>query len=386
MDGENRRTAGRLQGQSGLFVGRLAGIPIYVDYSWFIIFILLTYALAAGYFPQIFPTRSPVVHWLLGAVASLLLFVSVLIHELMHSVVARRNNIPISGITLFIFGGASQMTDEPGTAAAEFKMAIVGPLTSLVLAVIFYAVARVAATQDWGSLLVGLSLYLTVINFILAVFNLVPGFPLDGGRVLRSIIWRITGDLTRSTRIAAYAGIGVAYTLIFFGILSVLSGNLSGIWLVLIGWFLQNAAQRSYQQLLIRRSLGEVKVKQIMTRDVITVPADITLDRLVEDYFFRYKHATFPVLRDGNLTGLVVFNDIKDVPRELWSGTTAGQTARQLTPDLEIAPDDDAYNALERIAQGDAGRLLVIGEGGLEGIVSRKDIAELISMKQQTGG
>ncbi|MDD3927331.1 MAG: site-2 protease family protein, partial [bacterium] len=347
---------------------------------------LLTYALAAGYFPQMFPTRSPAVHWLLGAVASLLLFVSVLIHELMHSVVAKRNNIPISGITLFIFGGASQMTDEPGTAAAEFKMAIVGPLTSLVLAVIFYAVTRLAATQDWGVLLVGLSLYLTAINFILAVFNLVPGFPLDGGRVLRSIIWRITGDLTRSTRIAAYVGIGIAYTLIFLGILSVLSGNLGGIWLVLIGWFLQNAAQRSYQQLLIRRSLGEVKVRQIMTRDVITVPADITLDRLVEDYFFRYKHATFPVLRDGRLIGLVVFNDIKDVPRELWSGTTAGQTLRELTPDLEIAPDDDAYDALERIAQGDAGRLLVIGDAGLEGIVSRKDIAELISMKEQTGG
>ncbi|MDD3926956.1 MAG: site-2 protease family protein, partial [bacterium] len=137
MNGENRRTTKRVQAQSGLFMGRLAGIPIYVDYSWFIIFILLTYALAAGYFPQMFPTRSPAVHWLLGAVASLLLFVSVLIHELMHSVVAKRNNIPISGITLFIFGGASQMTDEPGTAAAEFKMAIVGPLTSLVLAVIF---------------------------------------------------------------------------------------------------------------------------------------------------------------------------------------------------------------------------------------------------------
>ncbi len=384
MNGENRRVAQPLQ--NGFFLGRIAGIPIYVDYSWFIIFILLTYALAAGYFPQIFPTHSPVTHWLLGAVASLLLFASVLIHELMHSVVARRNNIPISGITLFIFGGASQMTDEPGSAAAEFKMAIVGPLTSLVMAVIFYAIARLAATQDCGVLLVGLSFYLTVINLVLAVFNLVPGFPLDGGRVLRSIIWRITGDLTRSTRIASYVGIGVAYTLIFFGILSVLGGNISGIWLVLIGWFLQNAAQQSYQQLLIRRSLGEVKVRQIMTREVITVPADITLDHLVEDYFFRYKHAAFPVSKDERLVGLVVFNDIKDVSRDHWSGTTAGQIARPLTSDLEAAPDDDAFEALERIAQGDTGRLLVIGDDGLEGIVSRKDIAGLISMKQQVGG
>jgi Zn-dependent protease/predicted transcriptional regulator len=367
-------------------IGRVFGIEIEVDWTWFIIFAILVLALSGGLFQDKLPGLSLPDRWLFGLITALLFFSSVLLHELAHSVVARRNGLGITGITLFIFGGVSKMADEPRSPAMELKIAIAGPATSVALSVIFFLLARVMGAVSGAKVVEIICYYLGWVNGMLAAFNLLPGFPLDGGRVLRAGLWRALANLGEATRIASYLGQGLGVVLVVLGVASFfIPFRFGSIWLAFIGWFLIQAAQASYQQLILRQALSTVAVSRIMTAEVAWVPADTTLDQVVHDYVMAYNHPAFPVFDGGNLLGLLCLADIRSRPREQWHYTTARQVVPPLSGDYTIAPSANAWEALVRISSGSCGRLLVVSEGRMQGIVSRTDIMRAMRMRVELG-
>jgi len=372
--------------QLSLRLVRLLGVPISIDVSWFVIFALIVYTLAQFYFPQMNPGFSTAMNWLAGVIAALLLFASVLLHELMHSYVAKRNGIGISGITLFIFGGVSRMKEEPGTPEVELKMAVAGPATSIILAAIFWVLAAAGGRAMLGSFGLGIVRYLAMINFILGIFNLLPGFPLDGGRVLRAILWGSLESLDRATRYATYIGQGFGYLFIFGGFsMMIFGGFLSGLWFVFIGWYLNNAAQQSYQQVVVRRALSGVDVHRIMTTDFPHMDPDTSLDEFVHDYLLKYDYAAFPVTKDDSLLGIVTADEVRDIPREQWGETTVGQVAKPPEEERVIDENDDAFDALMHMAEGNLRRLLVMHDSKLKGMVTQDSIINIVRMKLRIG-
>src|SRR5437667_908185 len=270
-----------------LRIGKIAGIDIDIHVSWMIILVLLTVSLATGWFPQLYPGWSTATYWLIAFLSSLLLFVSVLLHELAHSLVARRRGLPVKSITLFIFGGVSNIEREPTSPGVEFQMAVVGPLTSLLIGIVCFLLQL--PLRGSNSPLEGILTYLAVTNVLLGIFNLIPGFPLDGGRVLRSIIWKVTGSLQKATRAAAIIGQVIAFLFILWGIWQFFGGNvLNGFWIGFIGWFLLVSAQSANSQVMLQSVFRGVTVGEVMNRAPIMVPADISLQKLVDDYFLRY--------------------------------------------------------------------------------------------------
>ncbi len=363
----------------------LFNIPIEINYTWFIILGLIVFTLARGYFPYTNPELNPILHWLMAFIAALFLFASLLAHELSHSLVAKRLGLPVSHITLFIFGGVAQMTQEPSNPGVEFKMAVAGPLSSLGLAFIFGLIWLLGRSIGLSVFIIGPAQYLSWINALLAVFNLLPGFPLDGGRVLRAGLWGWSKDITSATRIAARVGEGFAYLLMFVGFVGVLAGQWGLGWFILIGWFLQQAAASSYQHLLFERALSSVKVADIMSHEVQTVDPDLTLEHLVDEYFLRFKFGRFPVVKNGELLGIITLHDIKEVPREEWAAKTAKDILTPLEKALTVRPQDEAVKALTSMAQSEVGHLLVVEDGGLVGLVTRSDIIRLIKVKSELG-
>ena len=364
-------------------IARIFGIPIEINYTWFVIFILVLFSLTFNFRVQY--QFSLALSLAEGLFTAILFFSSLILHELSHSYVAKMNKIPIKKITLFIFGGVAQMTEEPKNATSEFVMAVAGPATSLVLSLLYGAIWVGARILNLGSVLEAPFFWLFQINLALAVFNSAPGLPLDGGRVLRATIWYFTGNLARATRIASRSGQGLAYLLIFLGFYLVIGqGQPGGFWLILIGLFLNQAAQASYQQMLFQKSLSGVKVADIMTRDVLTVEPDITLERLVDDYFLKHKFGRFPVAKEGALLGVITLHDVKEVPRDNWPTVTARDVVKPLSDGNEIKPEHDAVHALMKMAREDVGHLLVVDDNGsLVGLVTRSDIIRLIKVKSE---
>ncbi len=304
---------------------------------------------------------------------------SVLLHELSHSYIAKRNNLEIEKITLFIFGGVAQMTEEPSSPLVEFKMAIAGPSMSLFLSLLFSALWLVLRLSRAGSIVPAPFALLAEINLGLAMFNLLPGFPLDGGRVTRAALWYLLRDLRKATYIASYAGRGIALLLMLGGMIGfATSFGFGGLWLVLIGWFLNNAAQQSYKQVELQEALSRVKVEEIMTRDVVFIDPDIPLDRLVNEYFLRYRFGRFPVVQNGRLLGIVTLHDVKEIERENWPLTSVRQIISGTEPGIKVSPEEDAFKALVRMAQKGTGHLLVVEEGRLQGLVTKSDVLRLI--------
>jgi Zn-dependent protease/predicted transcriptional regulator len=366
------------------------GIPIEINYSWFIIFFLVTWTLAASVFPNSYNMQGlpMITYWIAAVVASFFFFASLLLHELAHSFVAIRNNLPIQGITLFVFGGVAHISKEPQTPGTEFKMAIAGPLCSLSLSLIFSFLALLFQNIGLPAAIVVITEYLSGINLMVCLFNLVPGFPLDGGRILRSAIWSLTGDLKKATLIASSFGKLFAYFLMGFGILlfATYKEIISGIWLILIGFFLQEAASTSYQQVTFKKSLTGVKVRDIMSTNVVTVSKHLTLTSLVDDYFFKYRFTSFPVLSDeGDIEGLITIHAVKDVPRESWVNTTVMEAMIPIKSDLVVSPYSDVFDALTSMAGNGVGRLLVTQDGKLTGIVSQRDVIRLFEVKEDLG-
>ena len=306
-----------------LRLGKIAGIDIYVNFSWLIILVFLTWSLATGWFYQLYPGWSTATYWIVSLIAALLLFVSVLLHELAHSVVARARGLPVKNITLFIFGGVSNLEQEPESAGVEFQMAIVGPVTSLLiggLSLLLFVALKGSSPQ-----LEAILGYLGITNLLLGVFNLIPGFPLDGGRVLRSIIWKITGSMRKATRIASVVGQIIAYLFILWGIWQFFTGSiLDGIWIGFIGWFLLTAAQSTNSHVMLQSMFRGVTVGQVMNKTPTTVPANISLQKLVDEYFLPSGLRTAFVTQGDQLAGMITLSDIRHVPREQWGQTPVG--------------------------------------------------------------
>lgn len=370
----------------GIRVGRILGFEINIDWSWLLIFFLVVYTLANGYFPRAYPQFNIATNWAVGVLAALLLFTSVLIHELSHSVVARRYGARVKGITLFLFGGVSQTADEPRSPTEEFWMAIVGPLTSFVLALVFYLAGGIGALAAWPAPVVAVLGYLALINFLLGAFNLVPGFPLDGGRVLRSILWGATGNLARATRWASSAGIAVAYAFMAVGFLDILLGAfLGGLWLVFIGWFLAGAARASYQQLQVRQALSGVPVEQVMTAEVPVIPADMTVRSFVDDQLLRREETCYPVTSGGEVIGVVGVEEVRKIPSQEWDRVRLGDIVHSIDGVYKIRADDDAWDALNRLTSEDVCRLIVMEDDNVKGTVGRESVFRLVQTKLRLG-
>lgn len=360
----------------------LLGFKVQVDLSWIIIAILIIWSLSKGLFPYQYRGLSLSAYWIMGIVSGLGLFLSIIIHEYAHSIIAKKHGLPMKGITLFIFGGVAEMSEEPPNAKAEFLMAIAGPISSVIIGFIFFVLSSMGRIEGWSKLINGIFAYLSYINFILAVFNLIPAFPLDGGRILRSFLWKWKGDLRNATRISSGIGNFFGIVLIIIGFWRILTGGfIVGMWWVLIGMFLYNAAKSSYQQLLIRKALEGETVKRFMKSDPITVSPSMSIENLVEDYIYRHHYKMFPVIDSGNLIGCVTTSAVKDVPKEEWSEKTVGEITINCSPANTIGPDEDAIRALSKMNQSGISRLMVEEDGRLVGIITLKDLLQFMALK-----
>jgi Zn-dependent protease/CBS domain-containing protein len=356
----------------------IRGIPVRVHASWLAVYGLIAWSLAVGYFPQALPELRQATHWVSGLVAALLLFVSVFLHELSHSLVALRLGIPVSAITLHIFGGVSELSREPDRPQSELAIAIIGPLTSFAIAA---AVLLLGALVPVGAVVGAVMQYLALVNVVVGVFNLVPGFPLDGGRVLRAALWKTKGDLAWATRIASGAGSIFGLVLMGLGVWRALGGEfLGGLWFVVIGLFLRQASTASYQQLMIRRALGGRTVADVMAREVVHVAPELTVETLVNDYFWRHHVSSFPVVDDGRPLGLIGIHDLGRLPRERWPESRVREVMRPLTDTLVASPQESLWLALEKVSRNGIGRLAVVDRGRLAGYLSVKDIMHVLTV------
>ena len=366
---------------------RLFGFEIRFELTWLILLALIIWSLSAGYFPEAYGDLPQSTYLWMAVIGAIGVVSSIVIHELAHSLVARSYGMTIKGITLFAFGGAAELEDEPPTARAEFFMAIAGPLMSLVLAAVFWLLSAALAGAGVPTPLVGVVSYIAVINVILALFNLVPAFPLDGGRMLRAVLWGWRGDMRWATRIAANIGGAFGVALILLGILNAFSGNLvGGMWFALIGLFVRAAAASSYQQLITRQVLGRIPIARVMTRDVVTAPADVTIADLVGDYFLGRNLKLVPVVAGGAPIGVVDVRAAKSVPRDEWDRRRIAEIMAPLSPDKTIGADAGAGEALERMQRSGQNRLLVMDGAALVGILSLTDILRVVSVHLEFEG
>jgi Zn-dependent protease/CBS domain-containing protein len=367
-------------------IGRLFGIPLRVHMSWLIVFGLISWSLAAGYFPAQLPDLPVWSYWLKAILAAAMFFASLVLHELGHSLVARHHGIGIASITLFVLGGVSQMKEEPRQARHELQIALVGPLVSLALAVVFGALSRLAATGAEPSALGVVLTYLAGVNLLVAVFNMLPAFPLDGGRVLRAILWSRSGDLMRATHTAARVGRLLALGLIAFGVFLLFGGNFAGVWLMLIGWFILQAASASVAQASLRQALAGLRVRDVMATAVTTVPASATLQDLIEDYFVRHTYGGYPVVRDGRVVGLVTLHELRSVPPGERATTPVERVMIPLDARLVVEPGTPVIEALDRMVSTAAGRLVVLERDRLVGLITANGIMHLTQVRSALGG
>lgn len=370
-------------------LGKVMGIRIGVSFSWFVIFGLVTILLSTAYFPENYPNLARYTYLALGLFTSLMFFASLLIHELSHALVARLNKITISSITLFIFGGVAQMEKEPDSPKAEFFMAVAGPFTSFLLAVLFGAAYIIMYAAGASAVIMAPALYLCFINLYLGIFNMVPGFPLDGGRVLRAILWHFSGDIKKATRIVSWIGQGFAFLLVAAGAAMLFAGKdylFNGMWLIFIGVFLWQIAAAGYEQAVVHSALSGLSVRDIMASEVITIEATTMLNVLVDDYFMKYKHSRFPVVEDGATIGIISLNDVKEIPRDKWEITRARAITRPLAADEIVSPDVTAEDVISRIAASGRGHLVVLENGLPAGILTMRDVMDAIRLKEGLGG
>jgi len=367
-----------------LRIGKIFGIDIYIHISWVIIIVLLTWSLAVGWFPVLYHGFSAITYWILGFIAAILLFVSVLLHELAHSVVARARGLPVKNITLFIFGGVSNIEKEPGSPGIEFQVAVVGPITSLLIGVLAlvlnYALGQ--STSALGAIL----WYLGYANILLGIFNLIPGFPLDGGRVLRSIVWKINGNLRRATRIVTVVGQIIAYIFILVGIWMFFVGYfIDGLWFGFIGWFLLSSAQSANSEVMLQSVFRGVTVGEVMNTSPTTVPANISLQRLVDEYFLPLGLRSALVTQGDRLAGLITLSDIRHIPREEWGQTPVGLAMIPRDRLHIVSPQQSLNDVLPLMAGRDVNQLPVVQDERLVGVLSRDAIVRYLEIRRSLG-
>jgi Zn-dependent protease/CBS domain-containing protein len=362
----------------------LFGFSIRIDASWLVIAALIVWSLSAGYFPQAAPDLSQAAYLGLALVAMLGLFASLILHELAHALVARRYGLGIGGITLFLFGGVAELKDEPKSAGSEFWIAVAGPAMSFGLAGLFALAAMATGGLGLTALLLG---YLAMINLVLAIFNLLPAFPLDGGRVLRAWLWHRSGDMLEATRRASGAGAVLAFALMGLGVWSALSGGgVGGIWLVLIGFFVLNASRGSYQQMLVQDSLRGRRVAELMTQDPWTASPNMTLEQIADQVMLVHAVSFVPVVEAGFVLGYVDTEGMRKIPRAQWAEQRAGSVMAPLDPGGIVTPNMSAEDALKQLAQGPQRKLMVMERNKLRGILSLRDLMGHIAVVQALGG
>jgi len=389
--------------RNGFRVGTLFGISIHVDWSWILIFLLVTWNLAGAVFPALHPDWSIGMNIALGIAASLLFFVSILLHELAHSLVAKARGLPVRRITLFFFGGVSNIEREPPSPSTEFLMAIVGPLTSLLLGFGFIWLGRQnipemdTALRSPQQLLRGLDplstmlLWLGPINILLGLFNLIPGFPLDGGRVLRSILWAITKDFRRATRWATTIGQGVGWLMILAGVAMIFgatvpvlgSGTLNGMWLAFIGWFLVQAASQSYQQVVVEDMLEGVPITRLMRDPAPAVPPDLPISTLVYDHIMQGDERAFPVVEADRLLGMVFIENLRTLDRSGWDKTTVRDVMVPQNELETVTPREDAMDAFQKLTHQEMRQIPVVQNGKLIGMLRRRDILRWLQLRSE---
>jgi Zn-dependent protease len=371
------------RGGGGLYLFRVAGIRIHVDRSWILIFLLVLWSLSFGYLPHAEPDRPALAYWVAGLAATLLFFCSILAHELAHSLTALRAGIPIPAITLFLFGGVSQMSEEPREPGTELRIAIAGPLMSFALAAVFWLLHATMRGTEVPLIATSLS-YLAWVNTALGVFNLLPGLPLDGGRILRALVWWRTGSLTRATRLSSDMGKGLALGLMLLGALQLFQGALlGGMWLLFIGMFMRGMAQASYRNFMLRQMLDQITLTGVMIRDVVTVDAELSVADLIDDYFLGYGFRGFPVVEDGRTVGVVSLTDARRVPAAERSRTTVRDCMAPVEPARCIDPDATLTEAMERMTGHNFERLLVVRGGALLGMITLSGLARVVEMRSQ---
>jgi len=368
-------------GQYRLF--SLFGFQVKIDLSWLLLALLISWSLAAGLFPTEYPDLSKQAYAWMGIACAVGVFFSIVFHEFSHSLVARQFGIPIKGITLFIFGGVAEMEKEPPSPKSEFLMAIAGPLASFLLAFIFSRLEAVSLTSAWPTPVIGVFGTLAYINMVVAVFNLVPAFPLDGGRMLRAILWNWKKDLRIATRISSRLGRGFGLALMILGVFALTQGNfIGGMWWFLIGIFLRGAASASYQQLLMHEVLQDQPVRRFMKRDPVTVSPSITVQEWVEDYVYRHQFKMFPVVENSNLLGCISIQSIKKIPRDEWQNRRVRDFMEPCSKTNTISADTETTRLLSAmVGPGKVSRYMVVDDGQLVGMISLKDLLDLIALK-----
>lgn len=367
---------------------KIFDIQVEVHPSWFIIFLLIAWTLATAYFPYAYKGLSTLTYWIMGIITAILIFVSVVLHELSHSIVAKKNGLPIRKITLFIFGGVAHMSTEAPNAKTEFKMAIAGPICSLTLCAIFWIGGYLINQFNMWIPIYPVVERLAIVNGVLAGFNLVPGFPLDGGRVLRAIIWNYTNNLKKATLIVSRIGKGFAFFLVGVGFLSMLFAGdfIGGLWLIFIGFFLHQAASMGYRQVSLKSALSGVLVKDIMKKEVISVDENITLEELVNECFFKYRYRSFPVVTDGKVVGNITLNRLKQIEKERWPEIKVKEVMNKDIEPITAYPSQEAFTVLSKIMQEEGGIILVINEEKeLIGVLTHRDVMQVLRLKTDLG-
>ncbi len=368
-------------GQYRLF--SLFGFQVKLDLSWLLLALLITWSLGAGVFPADYPGLTNRTYAWMGIAGAVGVFFSIVFHEFSHSLVARHFGMPIKGITLFIFGGVAEMEKEPPGPKSEFLMAVAGPLASFLLAFIFSRIEALAVASAWPIPVIGVSHSLAFINKVVAVFNLVPAFPLDGGRMLRATLWYWKNDLRAATYVSSRIGSGFGLVLMILGVLAVIQGDfIGGMWWFLIGMFLRGVASASYKQLLLHEFLQNRPVSRFMRRDPITVPPSITIREWVEDYVYRYHFKMFPVVENSNLLGCISIEGIKQTPKSDWQNKKVGELMEPRSKTNIVSSDTETITLLSEMVQpGKQTRYMVVEDGRLVGMVSLKDLLELVALK-----
>ncbi|MRR17558.1 MAG: site-2 protease family protein [Deltaproteobacteria bacterium] len=361
---------------------KILGFEVKVDLSWLVLAVLITWSLASGLFPEFYKNLPPASYWWMGVAGTVGLFASIVFHELAHSLIARHHGIAMKGITLFIFGGVAEMENDPPSPTAEFRMAVVGPLSSALAAAIFFLAVMGARRFGWPVEVYGVGTYLAWLNLVLAVFNLVPAFPLDGGRILRSLLWRWKKDLRWATSVSSKVGSGFGIILIVLGIISLFMGNfVGGLWWLMLGFFVRIAAQNAYQQMLARTVFHNVKVSDVMVKDPVVVSRAMTLEQFIHDYVYHNPYQIYPVVSFGRLNGCISVNAAARVPRDEWSSQTVGSITTACDRETTIRPDESAAQALAVMNRTGNALLLVVEGEQLIGVISLQDMLRLLSLK-----
>jgi Zn-dependent protease/CBS domain-containing protein len=366
---------------------RLVGFKVQVDVSWLLLALLVTWTLAAGYFPSQAPGLSAAAYWMMGIVGALGLFVSIVLHELSHSLVARWRGLPMTGITLFIFGGVAQMEEEPANAGTEFLMAIAGPLASIVLACGLYLLYLAGEANVWPATMLLVFRYLAFINGLLAAFNLIPAFPLDGGRVFRAVLWRWKHNLRWATRVASRTGSGFAIAFMGLGALDVFQGNvIGGIWLVLIGMFLQGTSGAAYRQLVSRQMLAGESVRSLLVPHPVTVPDSLSIKELVEDYIYPHHIDLFPVTDGPRLIGCISTQEVKGLAADEWGKRTVADLMVPCSAENTVEVDTNAMKALAVMNRTGHHRLVVRDGDRVVGVLTHRDMLKFLTIKMAVEG